>query len=142
MVTGFFWASCKKDKFNTVPQISFVSVSPDFYRGGVLPDEDAPVLKLHVTDAEGDLGFVAGKDTAKIYVKNLRTSKLDSAFLPDIRPVAVKNFQGDILIQMKPFLGVPNNSKRDTIYFEVYLKDFAKNKSNVLKTEKPVYYIP
>ncbi len=29
----------------------------------------------------------------------------------------------------------------DTLYFEVYVTDFAKNKSNVIKTDKPVYLI-
>jgi hypothetical protein len=43
---------------------------------------------------------------------------------------------------MKQFLGVPNNSKKDTIYYEIYIKDFAKNKSNVIRSDKPVYYFP
>jgi hypothetical protein len=142
VVAGIFLGACKKDKFNTVPQISFVSMKPDFYRGGLLPTDGGPELTLHVTDAEGDLGFVSGKDTSKIYIKNLRTTKLDSAFLPDIKTAASKNFQADIIVDMKPFLGVPNNTKRDTIYYEVYIKDFAKNKSNIIKTDKPIYYIP
>lgn len=140
-IAGMFYASCKKDKYTTAPQLSFVSVKPDFYRGGLVRDDEFPVITLHVTDAEGDLGFIDGQDTSMIYVKNLRTNKLDSAFLPNIKPIAGKNFDADIEIFMKPFIGVPVNV-RDTIYFDIYLKDFAKNKSNVLRTEKPIYYIP
>jgi hypothetical protein len=138
---GMFFSACKKDKFTTEPKLSFVSVKPDFYRGGLIAEDEYPVMTLHVTDAEGDLGLIAGKDSSFIYIKNLRTNKLDSALFPDIKPVAVKNFDADISVFMKPFIGVPVN-KRDTIYFDVYVKDFAKNKSNVLRTEKPIYFIP
>ncbi|MFN8252611.1 MAG: hypothetical protein U0V75_12095 [Ferruginibacter sp.] len=140
-IGGILIASCKKDKFTSEPQLSFVSVKPDFYRGGLIADEDYPVITLHVTDAEGDLGFINGQDTSMIYIKNLRTNKFDSAYLPNIKPIAGKNFEADIEIFMKQFIGVPVNV-RDTIYFDIYIKDFAKNKSNVLRTGKPIYYIP
>lgn len=136
------FSACKKDKFTTVPQISFKSVDPDFYQQGLTPDASLPVITVNVTDAEGDLGFISGKDTSFIFFKNLRTNKLDSVELPNIKQAATKNFQGDVAVNMKQFLGVPNNSKKDTIYYEVYMKDFAKNKSNVIRTEKPVYYFP
>ena len=136
------FSACKKDKFTTVPQISFKSVDPNFYQQGLTPDASLPVITVNVTDAEGDLGFITGKDTSFIFFKNLRTNKLDSVELPNIKQAATKNFQGDVAVNMKQFLGVPNNSKKDTIYYEVYMKDFAKNKSNVIRTEKPVYYFP
>jgi hypothetical protein len=137
-----FFSACKKDKFTTVPQITFKSVSPDFYQQGITNDANMPVLTIGVTDLEGDLGYIVGKDTSYIYIKNLRTNRLDSLELPNIKQAAVRNFQGDVSVNLKQFLGVPNNSKKDTIYFDVYVTDFAKNKSNVLRTEKPVYYIP
>lgn len=136
------FSACKKDKFTTVPQISFKSVDPDFYQQGLTPDASLPVITVNVTDAEGDLGFILGKDTSFIYFKNLRTNKLDSVELPNIKQAATKNFQGDVAVNMKQFLGVPNNAKKDTIYYEIYIKDFAKNKSNVIRSDKPVYYFP
>lgn len=139
-VAGILFLSCKKDKYNTVPEISFTEFKPDFYRNGTI-DEDIPVLTIHITDAEGDLGYINGKDTSYIYIKNLSTNRADSAVLPNIKPIATKNFSADISVYMKQFLG-SSRSTRDTIYFEVYVKDFAKNKSNVIKTGKPVYYIP
>jgi hypothetical protein len=138
----FLFTACKKDKFTTVPQISFKSVKPNAYQQGLTLDDDLPVMTVNVTDAEGDLGFISGKDTSFIYFKNLRTSKFDSVQLPNIKQAATKNFQGDISVNMKQFLGVPNNAKKDTIFFEIYVKDFAKNKSNVIVSDKPVYYIP
>lgn len=135
-----FFAGCKKDKFNTVPAITFVDFKPDFYNNST-PDELLPVLTIHVTDAEGDLGYIDGSDTSYIYIKNLRTSREDSAVLPNIKPIATKSFEADISLFMKQYLGT-TRSTRDTIFFEVYVKDFAKNKSNVIKTDKPVYFIP
>jgi hypothetical protein len=138
----FFFAGCKKDKFTTAPQITFKSVSPDTWVRGTVADEFFPVLTINVTDAEGDLGFIAGSDTSFVYITNLRTNKFDSLRLPNISQVAGKNFQGDVAINMKNFLSVPDFTKKDTIYFNVYIKDFAKNKSNVILTGKPVYYYP
>lgn len=135
-----FFLACKKNNFTTQPQISFKEFKPDFYRNAT-PDEDMPILSIHVTDAEGDLGFISGKDTSYIYIKNLSTGRADSSILPNIKPIATKKFEADISVFMKQFLG-SSRSTRDTIYFEVYVKDFAKNKSNVIKTDKPVYYIP
>jgi hypothetical protein len=142
------FAACKKDKFTTVPQIKFKSVKPNAWLSvnTIIQKEIAPVLTISVTDAEGDLGLNAGKDTSLVYIKNLVTNKTDSSFLlPDIQSSAKSNFQGDIAINLfsvmagKP--GVTTRPRVDTLYFEVYIKDFAKNKSNVIKTDDPVFYI-
>ena len=134
--------ACSKDKFTTAPQITFKSINPDSWVRGTTNDADFPFLTVSITDAEGDLGYINGQDTSYIYVTNLRTNRFDSLVLPNISQVAKKNFKGDIVVNLKQFLGVPNTTKKDTIYFDVYVKDFAKNKSNVLRTEKPVYYFP
>ena len=141
IAAGMLFSACKKDKFTTAPQISFVSFSPDFYRGGLILDEDYPKLTIRVTDAEGDLGLLSGSDTTFIHIKNLKTGIEDSVTFPNIKPIAVKNFDADVSVFMKQFLGA-GGPVRDTIYFEVYIKDFAKNKSNLLRTDKPVYFIP
>ena len=136
------FTACKKDKFTTAPQITFKSIKPDTWVRGTTNDADFPFLTVSITDAEGDLGYIKGQDTSYIYVTNLRTNRFDSLVLPNISQVATKNFKAEIVVNLKKFLGVPNTTKKDTIYFDVYVKDFAKNKSNVLRTEKPVYYFP
>lgn len=139
-----FFAACKKDKFTTVPQITFKSVNPNFaYSSIPVTQQNIPILTIGVTDLEGDLGFIAGMDTSKVYVKNLLTNKEDSIILPNISTAAVKNFKGDIAINLGAFLGGSSrpSPKTDTLYFEVYIKDFAKNKSNVIRSTAPVYYI-
>ena len=138
------FSACKKDKFTTVPQISFKSVKPSTAFSNIpFNQQQIPVLTINVTDAEGDLGFNTGKDTSMIYLKNLLNGKQDSLLLPNISTAATKNFQGDVAVDLSSVLGPSTRPrpKTDTLYFEVYIKDFAKNKSNVIKTSDPVFYI-
>lgn len=136
-----FFTSCKKDKYTTAPQISFKDMKPDAWIRGTISGGNLPVLTISVTDAEGDLGL-SGKDTSFLYLTNLRTNRFDSLRLPDISLAVKRNFQADIIISLGTILSVPNGAVKDTIYYDVYLKDFAKNKSNVLRTGKPIYYFP
>ncbi len=141
---GILFIACKKDKYTTVPQIVFKSIKPNAaYSNVPVKQQQIPVLTISVTDAEGDLGFKSLKDTSYIVVKNLLTGKIDSLILPDIQTSAVKNFKGDISVDLANFLGTSArpSPKTDTLYFEVYVKDFAKNKSNIIRTREPVYYI-
>jgi len=144
IIAAILFSACKKDKFTTAPQISFKDIKPDFYFQGTPPtSSNLPVITIHVTDAEGDLGFVSSKDTAFVYLLNLRTNKFDSVMFPTIGSAKQKNFEADIDIRMNFILGPPvNNTKRDTFFYKIYIKDFAKNKSNEIQTDKPIYYIP
>jgi hypothetical protein len=134
---------CKKDKFTTAPQITFKTISPQAMPSNLIStaQESAPKLVVNVTDQEGDLGFINGKDTSRIYIKNLRNNRLDSLVLPDIRSVAGKRFQADISVNLYPYMGSSCTTgprpRVDSVFFEVYVKDFAKNKSNVIRTDIP-----
>ena len=138
--------SCGKDKYTTSPQIKYKSVNPNALRSNIPTDQQQiPQLTIEVTDSEGDLGFVSGKDTAYVYIRTIINRQpdilVDSFIMPDISSVTTKNYQGDILIT-PPFKrsNLPS-PKTDTLTYEIYVKDFAKNKSNVITTGDPVYYI-
>jgi hypothetical protein len=135
--------ACKKNKFTTEPQIKFKSLKPNFTSTEV--GAQSPVLTLNITDAEGDLGLVSGKDTSFVYLKNLLTKLSDSLPFPDIKKIAGSNFQADVAIDVFKVLkckSLPSGLLHtDTVFFEVYVKDFAKNKSNVIATSDPVYYL-
>ena len=139
----FLFASCKKDKFTTAPQIKYKSLSHNLV-DQTNPSSAAPVVTLHITDTEGDLGINAN-DTAWVYLKNLLTGKADSLPFPDLQSAAKKNFEADVAIttdralECRPLPG--NVLHTDTLYFEFYVKDFAKNKSNVITTTDPVFFI-
>ncbi len=143
-ITFIFLLACKKDKFTTTPQIEYKSIKPNAIRSD-LPNgtQVIPVLTLHITDADGDLGFIANKDTSYVFIKNLLTGKSDSLKLPDLKTSAKKNFEADIEIALATVLETSQlpSPKVDTTYFEVYVKDFAKNKSNVISTPDPVFFI-
>lgn len=135
------FTSCNKDKFTTVPQIEYKKLSHNAV--DLLPTSAVPVITIHITDAEGDIGFTA-KDTAFIYMKNLLTNKFDSVPFPDLQGATKNNFQADIDITISKVLDcrpIPGGGLHtDTLYFEIYVKDFAKNKSNVISTPDPVYF--
>ena len=139
------FSACKKNKYTTEPQVKFKSISPDNAASSLTftQKEFAPKLTIEVTDAEGDLGLVPGVDTTRIYIKNILLNKIDSFDMPEALP-GTKNFKADVEVNLYNTLGCravgPPRPRTDTIYYEVYVKDFAKNKSNVITTDKPVYY--
>ena len=136
-------ASCNKDKFTTEPQIEFQSVKPQniSYLDFGAP---APKITISITDKEGDLGLVVGTDTAWIYMKNNLTGDFDSLPFPDIKQAAGKEFKADVtfstatVLKCKPRPGGVEHV--DSLYFDIYVKDFAKNKSNTITTTDPVLF--
>lgn len=136
--------ACDKDKYTTAPQIKFKSFRPT-EASNYTTVLNQPVLIFEITDAEGDLGFIAGRDTSKIYIKNTLTGREDSLFFPNLQSAAKSNFKADVEVGLFSILGgrsLPTNQRpyHDTLYFEVYVKDFAKNKSNVILTDKPFIF--
>jgi hypothetical protein len=134
--------SCKKDKYTSAPQISYKSIENNFISSAVTNSGPA-FVNFELTDAEGDIGF-KGKDTAFIFIKNLLTGLSDSLIFPDLNKIASKNFLGVVnasLDKVTKCKSLPGNIiHTDTIYYEIYVKDFAKNKSNIIKTGDPVYF--
>ncbi|MEO7767489.1 MAG: hypothetical protein ABIS01_08690 [Ferruginibacter sp.] len=143
VIISLIAVSCGKNKYTSTPQLKFKSISPNRVSSGVIiGSSNIPVITLNITDAEGDLGFKTGKDTSKIFIKNLLINRVDSFYLPDLQSVASKNFQADIRINTFDVLRGSSRSrpKTDTLVFEIYVQDFAKNKSNVVTTD-PLYYV-
>ena len=135
------FTSCNKDKFTTVPQIEYKSLSHNAV--DLSPTSAVPVITIHITDAEGDIGLTS-KDTAFIYMKNLLTGTFDSIPFPDLQGATKSNFKADVDITISKVLKchvIPGGGLHtDILYFEIYVKDFAKNKSNVITTPEPVYF--
>ena len=149
--------ACNKNNGNTAPQIKFKSITPFFEAS--LNTQQIPLLTIQLKDEDGDIGFKENKDTAYLYVKNITVPpfKMDSFKFPttlsQVSNASFKNFidvtldlNGNILILGSAILypsSTPTNQRprRDSTFFEVYVKDFKKNKSNVIKTEKPIVLI-
>ena len=146
LLVTLFLFSCNKDKFTTTPQISFRSLTPNFWLSSNFNYFNGPVLSIQLTDLEGDFGINPGKDTSFVYVKNITVQPydLDSFRFPDLSEISNKknlNIQVDAIINRVRCSAGTVFPLIDTIYFEVYVKDFAKNKSNVIKTGTPLYLL-
>ncbi len=146
-VIALGFLSCNKDKFTTVPQIKFKSISPDTWYSTNYDPTQGPMLTVNLTDAEGDFGFKDNSDTSYVYVKNITVPpfKIDSLKFPDLTAINGSRIDVDIEVNLRSVLATTYTSGRprpytDTLNFEVYVKDFAKNKSNVLSVG-PVYFI-
>lgn len=141
----FLLVSCGKDKFTTAPQISLVKVSPN-YAASDLPvqlRESAPKITLKVTDAEGDLGNVPGRDPSRIFIKNLSSQSVDSFPFPSLGSSAGKNFSAEVIVNLYDCLDCSQVVRPylDTTYYELYITDFEGNKSNTINTYgNPVYF--
>ena len=139
-----FFTACKKDKYTTAPQIVFKSFNPA-EGSNYTTFNNQPVMILEITDAEGDLGNNSPTEVSKVFIKNMLTNKLDSMVFPDLSNISKSNFKANIEIGLKsvmsgrPFPTVPR-PYQDNLQFEVYVMDFAKNKSNVILTDKPFTY--
>ena len=135
--------SCGKDKYTTNPQIEYKSLKPNAIRSD-LPFQELPQLTIRITDSEGDLGFDPPKDTAFVYIRTIvnRTivNVVDSFPMPDIKSVVGKNYGADLFITPPFKRSTRPSPKVDTLFYEIYVKDFARNKSNVITTTDPVFY--
>lgn len=146
MLISVFLFSCNKDKFTTVPQIEFKSIKPNSYIAGTLntsPSFRPPILSIQLTDAEGDFGFSLS-DTSYVYIKNLTIPPfvIDSIKFPS-NLIKKSNLDATVEVNLTTrFLansGTRPTPYTDTVFFEIYVQDFAKNKSNVIKTDDPVF---
>ncbi len=138
LVLALIFSSCGKDKYTTAPQIKYKSVIPDSVSNVV--NTQTPVITFSITDAEGDLG-ITSKDTAFIHIKNLFTNDTALVKFPDIKDITKKDFKADISVSLTGLgmFNCPVSNTVDTIFYEIYVTDFGKNKSNTIVTEDPVF---
>ncbi len=141
------FSSCGKNKFTSEPQIEFESITPNTYKPTSILNP-GPILTFRLRDSEGDFGFSTGKDTSYVYVKNITVPPfiLDSIPFPTSTNIKRNNLNAEVGVDLKlgsgllQGTGMRGSGKIDTLYFEVYVRDFANHKSNIIKTPKPVYF--
>ncbi len=146
--TVIIFASCGKNKFTTEPQIEFISLQPNDYFQGKSLLLPGPVLTLKLRDAEGDFGFDDGNDTSYVYIKNLSIPPfdLDSIPFPYSPEIKRKNLNAEVAVDLKygsgllQGTGIRGSGSIDTLFYEVFVRDFANHKSNIIKTPTPVYF--
>ena len=141
----FLLASCGKDKFTTEPQLVFLDLKPNFDSSThpIQLKEFSPKLILEVRDAEGDIGASSSGALSKVYIKNLSSNFIDSFPFPAIGSGTGKNFKAEVDVNMFDCMDCLNRPRPyvDTTYYEVFVTDFAGNRSNVIATTKALYFL-
>ncbi|RYG98490.1 MAG: hypothetical protein EON58_06995 [Alphaproteobacteria bacterium] len=138
---AIIFSSCGKDKFTTEPQVRLKQVTNTRVAFTDGP-EVQPRIIFEVTDGDGDLGLT-DTSAARIYVKNLLTNKEDSFNFPTLDRVAQKDFKAEVEVGLYSLLGGTSlvRPRTDTLVFELYVRDLARHKSNVIVTSSdPVYF--
>ncbi|MBL0046834.1 MAG: hypothetical protein IPP32_01870 [Bacteroidetes bacterium] len=142
LLTGASFYSCKKkDKFPAEPEITYKA----FEKFGA----DSAHLIISFTDGDGDIGLTQS-DTSEPYLFNFFTryyTKVNGVFVEKVLPIPLnfripilnsskksKSLEGDILITfLKPYY-FP--TLKDTIQYEIYIKDRALHESNRIRTDE------
>ncbi len=143
IVICFVVISCKKENYTTQPQISFLSITPSTWYSDN-PSLTGPQLSFKLTDAEGDFGF---QDTSISFVyirlENDTLNPPDSLAFPNLPIPNKSNLNVEVSVDIATALPPPHFPRpfTDSLYFELYVKDFAGNKSNVIKSTTPFYFI-
>ncbi|MDB5232111.1 MAG: hypothetical protein JWN76_2916 [Chitinophagaceae bacterium] len=127
-------AACKKDKYETKPQLTFKKVETP-----VLSSNDQ-ILKffLNVTDKEGDI-----QDT--LWVQKITLNCASGSFVskykvPNFTPIANVNAELSVSFQKGNnydpnyvrLLTLSQCNKNDTCIFKFWIQDNAKNKSDTV----------
>ncbi len=142
-------SACGKDKFTTDPQITFNSIKPNNYAAGTNISVPGPKLSIQLKDLEGDFRFEGGVDTSYVYVKNVTVAPftVDSFPFPASTNIKRNNLNAEVVVDLKEGRVLYGSSTPprlpyvDTLYFDVYVQDIGKHKSNVIRTSDPVFYL-
>ena len=135
-------AACSKDKFTSVPQIRFNSITPNYWTS----DNTSffgPKISFNLRDAEGDFGF-EDVGISYVYIRNAAdtVSPPDSLPFPNMLITGKSSLDVDVevdIVSALPPAHIPGNYT-DTIFYDIFVRDFAGNKSNVIRTTTPLYY--
>jgi len=145
-------ACFKTPEYPVEPVIKFASYSVT--QPYIIPDTGN--IRITFTDGDGDLGKLTNDDSgsvSRIFIRNVKYS-LDK--IPQVLPIipqkgTTKAISGAIDIKLAGNLGIGLFDESscllfqhpyDTLIFEIYIKDRAGNKSNVITTPPLVVSCP
>lgn len=141
------FATCiRPPDYSIEPQIAFKSMTKTAMRQG-FGSEDSVYVTLSFTDGDGDLGGISGTDSLNVFITDKRNNKpVEQTFrIPFVPEAGAKNgISGEIrflmyttcCLSLEPCKATPNRPT-DTLIYDIYIKDRAGHKSNVVQT-KPI----
>ena len=136
IVTGYFFTSCNKDAYTTIPQLTFKEVTPQ-----VLSRFQIITFTLEYTDKEGDIqdSLYIEKSTVNCAASN----SVQYYHMPNVPEQ--RNAKGDIIVTYV-YGSAPNYNpikepacqQNDTCFFKFVLKDKAGNASDTAVSSQVV----
>ncbi len=144
-VSGFI--ACKKTSTdNPVPVIAYSGISTDSINNG--SSKDTLSITFTIVDGDGDLGNDPNVSN-DIFLKDSRsvTNEEIGFLMPEIPKGVIKeggsaNIHCTVNVSAAQFLLLrPTRPLGDTLSFDIYIKDRAGNKSNIITTH-PIYIYP
>lgn len=145
-------ACTKPPDYSDTPEIAFISFSKNTMQQGS-GFEDETTLTISFTDGDGDIGI--GDGTPSIFFKDLRDGSEFITFVaPEIPEQGIGNgISGEMFIKVNTTCCIHPDTLQDdgcnsnfseypidTLVYEVYIKDRAGNKSNVIQTD-PIFLL-
>jgi hypothetical protein len=135
--------SCKKEaNRDPVPSITFTGISDTVIAAG---SSSFIHVRFNFTDGDADLGVDAASGEFDIYTIDSRDAAEVGYYfpfeLPDLRQED-KPMTGSCVLSLEgAFIALrPDHPTRDTVRYEVYIKDRAGNESNHITTP-PIYIV-
>jgi hypothetical protein len=139
-----FYTCVKPPDYSIEPKIEFIGLSKNTMRQGEFGREDSLYLFFSFTDGDGDLGGVGkDKDSLNISIIDKRTNQLSERFrIPQIPEQGAGNgISGEIRVllyttccNVLPSCSPSTKKPIDTLSYDIFIKDRAGNKSNVVQT--------
>ena len=131
-------AACSKDKYNTIPTLTFKSVNATQFNLG-----DDLQFKFEVTDKEGDVNSSSQSDPPlydTMWIeKNSYTCKDDGyslikSLVPDFQ--ARKDLKAEFIVTLNYFSDISNNctGRDDSSYFRFWIHDRAGHVSDTVRS--------
>jgi len=134
------YASCSEEinkLGDPVPKISFVS----FSKSEIVSFKDELDITIKYQDGDGDLGNWEA-DSLDIYVKDSRLRAYDRYHLQPLAPKGVNvRIEGIFSLKLKT-LFVLSSANTENASFEIYIRDRAGNKSNIVVTPSVIISNP
>ena len=137
VVVGFVTCIRPPD-YPIIPRIAFVRMTKNTLKQGNT-SSDSLRLTLSFEDGDGDIG---SNDSLNVFLKDTRQSGAtpESFRMPLVPEQGAKNgISGEISLLVYttcclPGCGSQLNKPVDSLFYDVYIKDRAGNKSNVVRT--------
>ena len=129
---SIFFFSCEKESLiNSVPQIEFISISPDIAQ----EYSDEITISIKYTDEDGDLGENS-PDINNLFMKDNRNTIEYEYRIPQLTPNENEISITGIFNIIIDGTGITNGSASEKVSYEVYVVDRSNNKSNSIITSE------